>query len=268
MMAAVVEHGWDGDWFLRAYDFFGDPVGSASNDGGPDLHRAAGHVRDGGRSASTTGRAAAGPRLGRASDSATPHGIVLLQPAVHAATSRARRDLAPTRRDTRRTAAVFCHTNPWIMIAETMVGNARPRVRLLPADQPVRPRGPIARSIACEPYVYAQMIAGQGRRDARRGEELVAHRHGGVELRGHHPVDPRHPARARRPADRPCLPSAWDGFRAVRRFRGATYRIAIDKPGGVTGRVTSLRVDGRQVDGNVVAPAPEGSDVTVEGTIT
>ena len=65
----------------------------------------------------------------------------------------------------------------------------------------------------------------------------------------------------------PCLPSTWDGFRGRRQFRGATYRIAIRKLVGVTGRITSLLVDGRQVDGNVVAPAPEGADVAIEGTI-
>ena len=65
----------------------------------------------------------------------------------------------------------------------------------------------------------------------------------------------------------PCLPSEWEGSEAVRRFRGATYRIAIGKPAGVTGRITSLLVDGRQIDGNVVPPAPDGTDVTIEGTV-
>ena len=111
------------------------------------------------------------------------------------------------------------------------------------------------------------MIAGKDGADARRGEELVADRTAAwnfvaitqwiLGIRPEHDglrIDP-------------CLPSDWDGFRAVRRFRGATYRIAIGKPVGITGRITSLLVDGRQIDGNIVAPAPEGSDVRVEGTI-
>ena len=79
----------------------------------------------------------------------------------------------------------------------------RRRARLLPADQPVGARGDLSEVHRCEPYVYAQMIAGPRRADARRGQELVAHRHGRLELRRDQPVDPRHPPRARRPADRP-----------------------------------------------------------------
>ena len=119
----------------------------------------------------------------------------------------------------------------------------------------------------CEPYVYAQMIAGkeaptpgEAKNSWLTGSAAwnyvaitqwilgIRPEHGGLRID-------------------PCLPSDWDGFEAVRRFRGATYRIAIGKPVGVTGRITSLLVDGRQVDGNIVAPAPEGSDVRVEGTI-
>ena len=112
------------------------------------------------------------------------------------------------------------------------------------------------------------MIAGKAAADARRGEELVAHRLRGLELRRDHPVDPR----ASGPSTKACgsTPACrriGTGSEAVRRFRGATYRIAIGKPVGITGRITSLLVDGRQIDGNVVAPAPEGSDVTIEGTV-
>jgi cellobiose phosphorylase len=65
----------------------------------------------------------------------------------------------------------------------------------------------------------------------------------------------------------PCLPSAWDGFEATRRFRGATYRILVRKTPGTTGRVTSLSVDGRPVEGNLVPLAAPGATVTVEAEI-
>ena len=64
----------------------------------------------------------------------------------------------------------------------------------------------------------------------------------------------------------PCLPAAWAGFEATRRFRGSTYRIADRKPVGVTGRITSLLVDGRQVDGTS-SLHPEGAHVAIEGTV-
>ena len=77
------EHGWDGEWFLRAYDDFGRKVGSKECDEGTDLHRTAGHVRHG------RDRPARTARRKQALDSvdkrlATPHGIVLQQPAYSA----------------------------------------------------------------------------------------------------------------------------------------------------------------------------------------
>ncbi|HJV04610.1 MAG TPA: glycosyl hydrolase family 65 protein, partial [Actinomycetota bacterium] len=65
----------------------------------------------------------------------------------------------------------------------------------------------------------------------------------------------------------PCLPSAWPGFRATRRFRGATYRVAVRREDGAPARVSSLRVDGRQIEGSVVPPASPGSEVVVEAVI-
>ena len=32
MADVILEHGWDGEWFLRAYDFFGNKVGSKDNE--------------------------------------------------------------------------------------------------------------------------------------------------------------------------------------------------------------------------------------------
>ena len=64
----------------------------------------------------------------------------------------------------------------------------------------------------------------------------------------------------------PLLPAGVAGFRATRRFRGATYRIAVRKPRGVVARVTHLVVDGRVVDGTLVPlPASPGGVVLVEG---
>jgi cellobiose phosphorylase len=103
-----------------------------------------------------------------------------------------------------------------------------------------------------EPYVYAQMIA--GRDAATPGEakntwltgtaawNLVAISQWILGVRPEHDglrIDP-------------CVPAEWGDFRVTRRFRGTTYRIAVRKPAGVSGRVTRLLVDGRSVEGNLV----------------
>jgi cellobiose phosphorylase len=116
----------------------------------------------------------------------------------------------------------------------------------------------------CEPYVYAQMIAGPDAPACGEAKNswltgtaawnLVAITQWILGIRPEHDglrIDP-------------CLPSDWDGFHAVRRFRGATYDITVRVEGRE--RVTLL-VDDRPIEGTLIPPAPEGSTVAVTATI-
>ncbi len=133
MEGATREHGWDGAWFRRAYDFFGNAVGSNDNDEGKIFIEPQGMcvmarigVDDG-----TARRALESVET----HLATPHGIVLQQPAY----TRYRPELGEITSyppGYKENAGVFCHTNPWIVIAETLVGNAGPSVRVLLAHEP------------------------------------------------------------------------------------------------------------------------------------
>jgi cellobiose phosphorylase len=264
MQTATTAHGWDGDWFRRAYDFFGNPVGTASDEEGRIFVEPQGMCAMGGIGLDD-GRAA------RALDSvagelATPHGIVLVQPAY----TRYRIELGEIGSyppGYKENAGIFCHTNPWIMIAETLVNNGDRAfdyyLRINPSA-----RENLSEVHRCEPYVYAQMIAG---RDApTHGEaknswltgtaawNLVAATQWLLGLRPEHDrlrIDP-------------CLPDAWNGFTARRRFRGATYEVTVRKPVGARGRISSLSVDGRPIEGNLVPVAPAGDAVVVDATIT
>ena len=123
---------------------------------------------------------------------ATPHGIVLQQPAYsHYYLNLGEISTYPP--GYKENAGIFCHTNPWIMIAEAMAGHGD---RALDYYLRINPsaREAISDVHRCEPYVYAQMIAGRDAADARRSQKLLALGHRGVELRRHHPVDPGHPA--------------------------------------------------------------------------
>jgi len=259
MAGTIAEHGWDGEWFRRAYDYYGNLVGSASNDEGQIFVEPQGMcilagvgVEDG-----TAQRALESVRARLTS----PHGIILQQPAY----SRYHLELGEISSyppGYKENAGIFCHTNPWIMIAEAIVGNGDRAFdyyrRIMPAA-----REEISELHRCEPYVYAQMIAGP---DApTHGEAKNSWLTGtaawnfvaitqwilGIrpELSGLR-IDP-------------VLPADWTGFTVTRRFRGATYRISVTKPAGGTGRVRSLTVDGARVDGNVVPPASPGAVVEV-----
>jgi cellobiose phosphorylase len=263
MQAAVSTHGWDGAWFRRAYDFFGRPVGAGDSDEGrifiepQGMCVLAGIGLDDGKAAAALDSVA--------HHLATDHGIVLLQPAY----TRYRLELGEISSyppGYKENAGVFCHTNPWVMIAETRVDNGDRAfdyyLRINPSA-----REPLSELHRCEPYVYAQMIAGK---DApTHGEaknswltgtaawNLVAVTQWILGIRPDHDglrVDP-------------CLPADWDGYTATRRFRGATYRMTVRKPRGARGRVAGLVVDGQRVDGNLVPLAPEGATVTVDAEI-
>ena len=264
MRDAVAQHGWDGDWFRRAYDYFGRPVGSATNAEGQifiepqGMCVMAGIGLDDGRAVRAL--ESVQERL------ATPNGIVLLQPAftryhLHLG------EISTYPGGYKENAGVFCHTNPWAMIAETRVGNGGRALDYYLRINPSAREG-ISEVHRGEPYVYAQMIA--GRDAATPGEakntwltgtaawNLVAISQWILGIRPEHAglrIDP-------------CLPAEWGGFSVTREYRGSTYRIAVRKEPGTSGRVTRLVVDGRGVEGNVVPlPADAGAVIDVEAFV-
>jgi cellobiose phosphorylase len=264
MVAAVDAHGWDGEWFRRAYDFFGDPVGSAVNDEGQifiepqGICILAGIGLEDGRAVRAL--ASVRERL------ATPHGIVLQQPAFTRYQLRLG-EISSYPPGYKENAGVFCHTNPWLMIAEALAGNHEGALDYYLRINPSA-REPISDVHRCEPYVYAQMIAG---RDApAQGEAKNSWLTGtaawnyvaatqwivGIrpELDGLR-IDPRFPA-------------GWGEIRIARRFRGATYRIVVhpaatsDASGARVGR---LVIDGRTIDGNLAPlPTTPAGDIQVD----
>lgn len=253
MKAAVDKAGWDGAWFRRAYDNFSRPIGSHWNEEGQIFIEPQGMcvmadigVEDG--------------RARQALDSvrerlATPHGIVLQQPAF----TRYYLNLGEISTyppGYKENAGIFCHTNPWIMIAEAKVGNGDAAhdyyLRINPSA-----REDISEVHRCEPYAYAQMIA--GRDAATHGEAKNSWLSGTAAwnfvaitqwILG---IRPEH--RGLRIA--PVLPASWPGYTATRLFRGVTYRIAVERQG--PGNGVSLTVDGQPVEGDVV-PFEAGRD--------
>ena len=266
MVAAVDAHGWDGAWFRRAYDFFGEPIGSARNDEGQifiepqGICIMAGIGLDDGRA--DRALAAVRERL------ATAHGIVLQQPPFSHYQLRLG-EISSYPPGYKENAGVFCHTNPWLMIAEVLAGNPAGALDYYLRINPSA-REEISEVHRCEPYVYAQMIAGK---DApTQGEAKNSWLTGtaawnyvaatqwiiGIrpELDGLR-IDPR-------------LPAGWGELRVTRRFRGSCYRItihpAIEATAGVEpAAVRRLVVDGRPIDGDLAPlPSAPGRDVLVD----
>ena len=256
---AVHEHGWDGAWFLRAYDHFGGLVGSSTNEEGQIFIEPQGMCV-------LAGIGLEDGRAARALDSvaehlATPHGVMLLQPAYR----RYHLELGEITSyppGYKENASTFCHTNPWVIIAETRVGNAD---RALDYHLRINPsaREAISTLHRCEPYVYAQMIAG---RDASSHGEAKNSWLTGTAAWSYVAVTQwilgvRPEYDGLRIA--PSLPSTWDGFTMRRQFRGATYEIEVRRD-PAAGSAPAVTVDGRMIVGTLVPLAPVGATVTVE----
>ena len=262
MEDTVREHGWDGEWFLRAYDDFGRKVGSKECAEGKIFIETqgfcvlAGIGLDDGRAQASVDSVA--------KHLATEHGIILQQPAY----SRYYLELGEISSyppGYKENAGIFCHNNPWVMIAETQVGNGN-RAHDYYARINPSAREPISELHRCEPYVYAQMIAG---RDAATHGEAKNSWLTGTAAWNYYAITQW--ILGIRPTFegleiRPVVPKGWRGFKATRLFRGVTYHIAVTREG--EGNQVALKVDGEPREGTVVPPPVEGQrEVRVEVTL-
>ena len=262
MEKTVYEHGWDGEWFVRAYDDFGHKIGSKECEEGKIFIESQGFCV-------LAGIGLEDGMAQKALDSvrkhlATPHGIVLQQPAY----SRyyiEYGEISTYPPGYKENAGIFCHNNPWVMIAETMVGNGDAAHDYYTRINPSA-REPISDVHRCEPYVYAQMIAG---RDAPTYGEAKNSWLTGTAAWNYYAITQwilgiRPEYEGLRIA--PVLPERWQGFSASRKFRGVTYNIAVSRKG--VGNKVSLKVDGKAIDGAVVLPPKDGKkEVKVEATL-
>jgi cellobiose phosphorylase len=258
MERAVLEHGWDGEWFLRAYDYFGNKVGSRDCDEGRIFIEPQGFcvmagigVEDG--------------RALQALDSVRTHldtdfGIVLNQPAYttyHVELG----EISSYPPGTKENAGIFCHNNPWVMIAETVVGRGD---RAFAAYKKIAPAylEELSEIHRTEPYVYAQMVA--GRDSVRHGEAKNSWLTGTAAWNwvavANYMLGVRPELDGLRVA--PCIGPEIPRFTVTRRCRGAVYRIRVDN--ALEHGEPRLVVDGEAVAGTLVPWAPAGATVEIE----
>jgi cellobiose phosphorylase len=280
MAGVVAEHGWDGEWFLRAYDYSGSPVGSSRNPEGQIFIEPQGMCVMGGigifngtAGGSSPGSTLAGRALASVKERlATPHGIMLLQPAFtkyHIELG----EISSYPPGYKENASVFCHTNPWVMIAAAMLGDGDTAFDYYQRINPSA-REPIGEVHRCEPYVYAQMIAG---RDAPTFGEAKNSWLTGTAAWNFVAITQwilgiRPELSGLRVS--PVLPSSWPEYTATRRLRGASYEITVrrgarpgaTRPSGgeAAGSGARVIVDGELIEGTLVPLAAPGATVRVE----
>lgn len=261
MVEAINTSGWDGEWFLRAYDHFDNKIGSHECDEGKIFIESQGFCV----------MAGIGVKDGRAQlalDSVNKHlaceyGIVLQNPPYSKYYLNLG-EISSYPPGYKENAGIFCHNNPWIMIAETKVGNGDRAfdyyTRITPAYLEE-----ISELHKTEPYVYSQMIAGK---DAYRPGEAKNSWLTGTAAWNYYAISQFilgiQPDYAGLRID-PCIPKEWDGYNIVREFRDVTYRIEIKNPDHVNQGVKQLIVDNHVIAGNKIPLMEKGSthNVTV-----
>jgi cellobiose phosphorylase len=259
MRKATEEFGYDGEWFLRAYDHNGNKVGSHECEEGKIFIEPqgwcvmAGLGKDKGYDIATLNS------VDRYLNS--DHGLVLNNPAF--TTYKVEYgEISTYPGGYKENAGIFCHNNAWIICAEAAVGRGDKAFEYYSKIAPAF-REEMSDLHRTEPYVYAQMIAGK---DAPRHGEAKNSWLTGTAAWNFVAVSQYilgiKPEYNGLKID-PSIPHEWDGFTASRLFRGATYEITVKNPDHISHGVKSVVVDGKAVDSNVI-PAFDGGTHTVE----
>jgi cellobiose phosphorylase len=246
MTEAVKKYGWDGEWFLRAYDFFGNKVGSRENEEGRIFIESNGWC-----SMAAIGEEEGMPE--KALDAVkehldTPYGIVLNYPAFTRYYIEYG-EISTYPPGYKENGGIFCHNNPWVIIGETVLGRGEQAFDYFRKIAPSYLEE-ISDLHKTEPYVYAQMIAGK---EAWKPGEAKNSWLTGTAAWNFYAIS-QYILGIRPELDGltvdPCIPPEWEGFTVQRRFRNALYEIRVENAGHVSKGVASVTVDGKKIDGN------------------
>ena len=253
MYEAALTAGWDGEWFVRAYDANGEKVGSHECEEGKIFIEPQGFCV----------LAGIGVKEGKAQQALasvekyldTKYGIMILQPSyTHYYLNLGEISSYPP--GYKENGGIFCHNNPWVSIAETVCGHGDRAFEIYRKTCPAYIED-ISEVHCTEPYVYSQMVAGkdakffgQGKNSWLTGTAAWTFVNISQYILGIQPdyeglkIDP-------------CVPSQFGDYTVDRQFRGAQYHISIQNPDQRQKGIRELTVNGKKIEGNIV-PFEEG----------
>ncbi|MBR3392561.1 MAG: glycosyl transferase [Firmicutes bacterium] len=248
MIKVVEDAGWDGEWFVRAYDAFSNPIGSKVCEEGQIYIEPQGMCVMAGIGVEDGKAEKALKSVEEKLDS--KFGIVLLQPAYtkyHVEIG----EITSYPPGYKENAGIFCHNNPWIVCAETELGHGDRAFDVFRKTCPVYLEE-ISEVHRTEPYVYCQMVAGkdaptfgEGKNSWLTGTAAWTFTAISQYILGIQPT-------LKGLGINPCIPSSWNGYTLDRVYRGVTYHITIDNAAGAQKGVASLTVDGEKIPGYVI----------------
>lgn len=256
MVEAVKKFGWDGNWFLRAYDYFGNKIGSDENEEGKIFIESNGWC-------TMAGIGLEDGMVEKALDSVKErldceYGIVLNNPAFTKYYIEYG-EISSYPAGYKENAGIFCHNNPWVMIGEAVLGRGDQAWEYYKKICPAYLED-ISELHKTEPYVYAQMVAGK---DAAKPGEAKNSWLTGTASWNYYTIT-QYILGIRTDYNGlvidPCIPADWEGFKVSRKFRGATYNIEVVNPDSVSKGVKQVFIDGEENKlGNLVPVMPAGT---------
>jgi cellobiose phosphorylase len=248
MKDAIMKYGYDGEWFLRAYDAYGKKVGSHECEEGKIFIEPQGFCVMSGIGKDTGDDIKAMDSVKKYLD--TKYGLVLNNPAFTRYIVEYG-EISTYPGGYKENAGIFCHNNAWIMCAEAAIGRGDLAFEYYSKIAPAYLED-ISDIHRTEPYVYAQMIAGK---DAKRHGEAKNSWLTGTAAWNFVAISqfilgiiPDYDGLKIDPA----IPKAWDGYTVSRYYRGATYNIKIENPNHVSKGIKKITVDGKVIDGNII----------------
>ncbi len=254
MVEVIKKHGWDGEWFLRAYDFYGKKIGSNENEEGKIFIESNGWCTMAGIGLEEGLPARALQSVKERLD--CEYGIVLNNPAFTRYYIEYG-EISTYPPGYKENAGIFCHNNPWIMIGETVVGNGDRAWEYYSKICPAYLED-ISDLHKTEPYVYSQMIAGK---DAYKPGEAKNSWLTGTASWNFYAITQYilgiQPDYEGLKID-PCIPKNWKGFKISRKFRGTHYKIEVQNPQGRSKGVKELIVDGKSQSSNLIPLFSDG----------
>ncbi|SDB27232.1 glycosyl transferase [Butyrivibrio sp. INlla16] len=259
MYDAVCTAGWDGEWFVRAYDAHSNKVGSHECKEGQIYIEPQGFCV----------LAGIGVKEGLAEKALksveerldTKYGVMILQPAYteyHLELG----EVSSYPPGYKENAGIFCHNNPWVSIAETVLGHGDRAFEIYKKTCPAYVEE-ISDVHCTEPYVYSQMVAGkdakffgQGKNSWLTGTAAWTFVNISQYILG---IYPTHKGLS---VD-PCVPADFGDFELTRKYRGTTYNISVKTNGAQKG-IKKLIVNGTEIEGTVIPHDPSVKEYNVE----